>query len=142
MYLDTAIIVKLFVREADSEFYAKKVDNEIVVTSLLAHTEFWSALLTKERERLIDVMQRNEAWKRFARDFEEGRIEMAPLTPGIFKRANRILEDCHPRITLRSLDALHLATCEHLQEWPLCTNDKRMRQAAALLKFPLVDLAT
>ena len=35
------------------------------------------------------------------------------------------------------LDALHLASCDQAQEWPLCTNDKRMRQAAERLNFSM-----
>jgi len=39
-------------------------------------------------------------------------------------------DDC-----LRTLDALHLASCDQSQDWPLSTTDKRMRDAATLLRF-------
>ena len=142
MYLDTAILVKLFVPEADSDFFAQMVDGQNVSSSALAHTEFFSALLGKERAGDIDPKQRQRAWAAFERNVEEETIQLEPFTPAIFKRANRILAHCHPKVALRSLDALHLATCDHLQDWPLCTTDSRMRQAAAWLRFPLGDVAS
>jgi predicted nucleic acid-binding protein len=139
MYLDTAILVKLFVREADSEFFAEMVDGQSVSSSALAYTELFSAFLGKERAGDIDSKQRQRAWAAFERHLEEETILLEPFSPAIFKKANRILMDCHPKVPLRSLDALHLATCDHLQDWPLCTTDSRMRQAAELLRFPLND---
>ncbi len=141
MYLDTAVMVKLFVAEPDSEFYSKRVDHEVILTSSIAYTEFWSALLAKQRENLIDGEQRKGAWSRFVRNIEEDRIERVAVNFVILKKANWILDECYSKVRLRSLDAIHLATCDHTQEWPLCTNDRRMRQAAACLKFPLVEVA-
>ena len=40
-------------------------------------------------------------------------------------------------IILRSLDAIHLATCEQLAAFPLYTADARMRQAATKLNIHL-----
>lgn len=141
MYLDTAILVKLYVREPDSEYFAKMADGQSISSSSIAFTEFWSALLGKERAGAINSRQRREAWAAFDRDLEEENIRLEPLSWPIFKKANRILADCHPGVPLRSLDALHLATCDHLQDWPLCTTDARMRQAATLLRFTLAKPA-
>ena len=140
MYLDTAILVKLFVPEPDSDFYARMTDRQTIVSSWLAYTETWSALLAKERNGLLDPRHRAQAWAEFERNVEEETIRLVPLTIPIFRKVNRILEACHPHIPLRSLDAIHLACCDHVQEWPLCTNDKRMRQAAEHLNFPLGSL--
>jgi len=41
---------------------------------------------------------------------DEELIELLTLTPAIFKRANRILEQCHRQVPLRSPDALHQAS--------------------------------
>ena len=76
----------------------------------------------------------------FRRNVEEEFIRLEPLSEATLKKANHLLEQCHPRVALRSLDALHLAACDQLQEWPLCTTDERMRQAAAVLRFPLSPL--
>ncbi|HTG43027.1 MAG TPA: type II toxin-antitoxin system VapC family toxin, partial [Verrucomicrobiae bacterium] len=77
------------------------------------------------------------AWASFDRAVMEETIELLPLGPAIFKRANHILEKCHPQLALRTLDALHLACADQVQDWPLATHDERMRQAAASFGFPL-----
>jgi predicted nucleic acid-binding protein len=137
MYLDTAILVKLFVPEADSEFYGKLADGQPVSSSYLAYTEVWSACMAKERYGAISSSQRQRAWESFSRNVEEELIFLAPLSEATFRKANWIIDRCNPAVGLRSLDALHLATVDQLQDWPLCTNDNRMRQAAKILGFPL-----
>jgi predicted nucleic acid-binding protein len=140
MYLDTAILVKLFAREADSEFFGKLADGENISSSVLSYTELYSALLRKERSGELKMANRQAAWASFEKSLEDERIQLAPFGPALFKKANRIMEHCSPKVALRSLDALHLATCDQLQDWPLCTTDMRMRQAAELLRFPLTEM--
>jgi predicted nucleic acid-binding protein len=140
MYLDTSVLVKLFVREPDSEFYGKLTDGQTVCSSVLAYTEVWSALFAKERAGGLTPELRRRSWDAFDRNVMHDLIELLQMGPAIFKRANRILEACHPKVPLRSLDALHLASADQTQDWPLATGDKRMRDAAQLLGFPLTPL--
>ncbi len=140
MYLDTAILVKLLAPEPDSEFFGNLTDGQLLSSAWLAYTETWSALLAKERAGTITAPQRRKAWRVFETHLREETIWLAPTTEAIYRRANRILENCHPQVALRSLDALHLATCDQLQDWPLCTTDKRMLAAAAHLDFPTTPL--
>ncbi len=140
MYLDTAILVKLFVPEPDSEFFGKLTDGQPVSSSFLAYTEVWSALLFKERSKTISPAERRRAWASFEGSILQETILLAPMGEALFRRANRIMGQCHPEVALRSLDALHLAACDQLQDWPLCTTDKRMREAAEMLNFPLTPV--
>lgn len=140
MYLDTSVLLKIFVREPDSEFYGKVADGQAICSSVLAYTEFSSALLAKERSGALTAAQRQQIWSAFNRNVVEDLIDLTPMSPAIFKRANRILERCHPKVPLRSLDALHLASADQAQDWPLATGDQRMREAAELLGFPLTPL--
>jgi len=140
MYLDTSVLIKLFVREPDSDFYGKLTDGQPVCSSVLAYTELWSALLAKERAKGIAPKWRRLAWAGFERNVMEEMIELVPMGPAIFKRANLILEKCHPAVALRSLDALHLASADQAQDWPLATHDQRMRAAAKHFGFPLTPL--
>lgn len=140
MYLDTSVIVKLFTHEPDSEFYGNMTDGQPVCSSVLAYTEVWSAMLAKERNRGLTPEQRRRAWEAFDDNVMVETIELVPMSSAIFKRANRIMEVCHPKIALRSLDALHLASCDQSQDWPLATHDSRMRDAAQMLGFPLTPL--
>jgi uncharacterized protein len=137
VYLDTSVIVKLFVREPESDFYGRLVDGQPLCSSILAHTELRSALLAKERQGRMSAKQLYEAWGVFERCVDERTIELLQLGPSIFRRATLLLERCHPAIPLRSLDALHLACADQAQDWPLVTHDQRMRGAAAHLGYPL-----
>lgn len=140
MYLDTSVLVKLFVREAESEHYGQLVDGRALCSSVLAYTEFWSALLAKERQGGVSAAARQQAWGLFEADVVGEVIELLPLGPATFKRANHLLHRCHPRVPLRSLDALHLACADQAQDWPLVTHDQRMREAAELLGYPVAPL--
>ena len=140
MYLDTSVLVKLFVREPDSEYYGKLVNGRVLCSSVLAYTEVWSAFLAKERHGGLTADQRQQAWGMFERTVADETIDLLPMGPAIFRRANFLLQRCHPRVPLRSLDALHLACADQAQDWPLATHDQRMREAADLLSYPLSRL--
>jgi predicted nucleic acid-binding protein len=140
VYLDTAILVKLLVREPDSDFYVALVDGRPAWSSQLLLVECWSALLRKERERAIDPAHRRRAWRQVTADVAARRLNLVPATASLIERANAILEVCHPSVVVRSLDALHLASAERCQSWPLCSNDARVRAAATKLGLPLTAL--
>ena len=140
MYLDTCTIVKLFTTEPDSAHYAELVEGRAIVSSALALTETWSALLAKERNGLITPAERKRAWRRFEEYVDDEVIRLIPLTTATFRKANRIMEEVHPEVPLRTLDALHLAASDQAQEWPLCTSDKRMRDGAGRMRYPLTPL--
>jgi len=71
MYLDTSVLVKLFVREPDSEYYGKLTDGQIICSSVLAYTETWSAMLARERAGGLTLEQRRRAWDVFDRNVIE-----------------------------------------------------------------------
>ena len=57
MFLDTAIVVKLLVKEVDSEFFQTALTDQRLSASELALTETWSTLLSKERQKEITTAQ-------------------------------------------------------------------------------------
>jgi predicted nucleic acid-binding protein len=140
MYLDTAIVVKLMVREPDSLFYAQLVQGQLVWTAEIALSECHSALLRKEREAAVTARQQKAACKQLELDVAERRLALVSVTRSLLERANAILDACHPDIALRSLDAIHLAAAAQCASWPLCTNDARMRAAALKMGYPLSPL--
>ncbi len=137
MYLDSAIIVKLLTEEEDTAFFQRALQGQILGSSELSHPEVFSALLCKERTRRISRSQRTMAWSLFNERVALKQIEIVPVDIGAFGKARQILEACHPRVPVRTLDAIHLAACDLSQDFPLCTTDRRMREAASLLKIPL-----
>ncbi|MFZ4777832.1 MAG: type II toxin-antitoxin system VapC family toxin [Terrimicrobiaceae bacterium] len=137
MYLDSAIIVKLLTDEDDTGFFQRALVGQLLGSSELSQPEVFSALLCKERTKRISRSQRAKAWALFNERVALKQIEILPLELGAFGMARNILEACHPHVALRTLDAIHLAACDLSQDFPLCTTDRRMREAAEILKIPL-----
>jgi predicted nucleic acid-binding protein len=138
MYLDTAILVKLLVREADSEWFSRELAGHSFETSELALTEVRAALLSKERSGNITVQERLAASRKFLTMIEDDLIRLHPLNRAVLERASAIQLACHPRIPLRTLDALHVATCDLHRHEVLSTTDGRMRAACGQFAITLV----
>lgn len=137
MYIDTGVLMKLLVDEADSGRFQDALAGELLSSSELAMTEVWSALLAKERGGAISETQRRKAWQVFTGRIGAREIEMHPLNSVVLRKANQVLERCHPAVPLRTLDAIHTAACDLSQDFPLCSTDRRMREAARVLGIPV-----
>ena len=137
MYLDTCIMVKLLAPEPDTAWFDRELRGHSLVTSELAVVEIESALLSKERAKAITREQRLRAEAKFAEMIESETLRLLTLNLRVLRRAARILDLCHPRVPLRSLDALHLAQSDLEQEFPICTTDSRMHAAARELRLPV-----
>jgi predicted nucleic acid-binding protein len=137
MYLDSCILVKLVSHEPDSAAYERQVIGHPVVTSELAITEVRSALLVKERAGRISRQARVTGWRLFQDKIGEGEVVLLPLNRPILERAGGLIEQCHPQVPLRTLDAIHVASAElHGGEW-MCSNDLRVREACELIGLSL-----
>ncbi|MEI6073856.1 MAG: type II toxin-antitoxin system VapC family toxin [Verrucomicrobiae bacterium] len=137
MYLDSAIIVKLLTKEDDSAFFQKNLAGLRFSISELSEAEVLSALLGKERAKFLTPTQRKMAWTEFQERVASREFYMLPLHSATLSKAGNLLEACHPHVALRTLDAIHLAACDLSRDFPLCTTDRRMREAAGFLKIPL-----
>jgi predicted nucleic acid-binding protein len=135
MYLDSCIFVKLLVVEPDSEFFMDALEGQPLVTSELAQTEVFSALLARERAGRINSGDRRRAWREFQARIEGKEIRFEPLNSIVLRKAMHSLDRCHPGVPLRTLDAIHLATADICHDFPLATTDGRLRDAATLLGF-------
>lgn len=139
MYVDSCVLVKLFVYEPDSEACAAKVSGSVIVSSELAYGELFSTLLRKERALEITATQREALWTDFERQVKAEVIYLAVLDGVVARRAKEVMLEVHPHVPLRTLDAIHLATYLSVVTGPLFTKDARMRDAARLLEIPLVE---
>jgi len=137
MYLDTTVILKLLVPEADSALFDQRLSGQPLSTSELAWTEVFSALLHKERVKAIGRNDRLNAWTTFCEWVDSKQIVLHPLNFAVLKKARHVMDRCHPEAPLRALDAIHTAACDLSQDFPLCTTDRRMREAAAALGIPV-----
>jgi predicted nucleic acid-binding protein len=137
MYLDSAIIVKLLVREHDSAWFEKNLTGHRFETSELALSEVCGALLFKERKNEIIPAERVRAMEKFLSMVEEEAIVLRQLDRKVIERARSIQVACHPRIPLRTLDALHVATCD-LHQQTMSATDGRIRSACHQLGIVLM----
>jgi len=137
MYLDTGILVILLTPEPESAFFERELQGHPLATSELALVEVKSALLAKERAKLISHEQRLRAEAKFAEIIDQELLEVHDLDHRTMRKATQVLEACHPEVPLRALDALHVASCDLAQEFPLCTTDARMHAAAKRTHVPV-----
>ena len=138
MYLDSCIIVKLLSREPDSEAYHGIVAGQAVVTSELAVAEVRSALLAKERTGRISRQARVAGWRLFQEKMHDQEFHLLPLNRQVVERAGAVIEQCHPGVPMRTLDAIHVATAELHGGEPMCSSDQRVCAAADVIGLSLV----
>ena len=137
MYLDSCVIVKLVSHEPDSAAYHDIVAGQPVVTSELAVAEVRSALLSKERVGRITRQARLTGWQLFQDKVCEQEFVLLPLDRRVIERASAVVDQCHPKIALRTLDAIHVATAELHGGEPMCSSDQRVCEAADFIGLPL-----
>ena len=138
MYLDSCVIVKLVSHEPDSEAYHVIVAGHSVVTSELAVAEVRSALLTKERAGRITRPARLQGWRMFLEKVREQEFALLPLSRQVIERAGAIIDQCHPKVALRTLDAIHVATAELHGGEQMCSSDQRVCEASDFIGLALV----
>jgi hypothetical protein len=136
MYVDTSALVKLYVDEPDSDACEATVAGNSLASSSLLYCEFRSALLGKLSRMLISRAFLDEAWDAFEDDIAANRIHLIPVNDRLVNEAAGIVDELYPDVPLRTLDALHLATCRSVLAGPLFTRDIRMLQAAARMGLP------
>lgn len=119
MYLDSSAIVKLAIRERESDALRRHLGRRrAVVSSALARTEVLRALLPGGDVALV-------AGRRAL-----ARVDLIRVNDRVLDAAGALLP-----IDVRSLDAIHLATAQLLGSdiHHLVTYDDRMAEAARLL---------
>ncbi len=137
MYLDSAIIVKLLVSEPDSPIFVKATKGQPIASSELALTEVASALFKKQRDNLLTPAERQRAWDTFMKWTDSEELVLYPLDTRTLRNANRVLAIANPDVSVRSMDSIHVSSCDLSQDFPLCATDARMRAAATKLLIPI-----
>lgn len=137
MYCDTAILVKLLTPEPDSGEFEERLQDEPISSSELAFGEVSAALFAKERHGLILPRERTAAWLQFETWVADKTIRLEPLNANVLRRIPLALARCHPSVPLRTLDAIHVVTCDLAADFPLVATDRRLRAAAHHLQIPL-----
>lgn len=138
MYLDSAIVVKLLIHEPESAWFAELLSGHDLETSELALAEVNAALLFKERASDITSVERVAAAEKLLSMIENESVLPLALNRQVVERARLIQIACHPQIPVRTLDAVHVATCDLNQSGTMAATDRRIRAACKQLGIPLV----
>jgi len=129
IYLDTSVALAQLL--AEDRRPADSLWNETLVSSRLLEYELWTPLHAR---KLGESHGEAARWLL-------GRVALLELVPTVLARAL----DAFPGPTrLRTLDALHLASCtylvDHGQQLALASFDKRMIAVAQAMDIPLAEL--
>lgn len=131
LFVDTSVLVKLYIAEPGSERMREAVDTaEQIAASLLAFAEIHATFARRRREGLFLASELEELLVRFTDDWAEVMqlpigAEILALVPGLCER--------HP---LRGADAVHLASAlllhqEGLEILFVCSDGELLGAAAA-----------
>ena len=137
LYLDTSVLVPLFVPEPESAalrawFQTKTAD--ILAISEWTLTEFVSAMGIKVREKTLQSAQAREACE-LMRGLAAHSLQVLAPTRVDFSKAAELL--AHFSYGLRAGDALHLAVAQNEQAACVYTFDRRLIEAGRKLKIKI-----
>jgi hypothetical protein len=129
VYLDASALVKVYVREPESEQLDRLIDGrQDLVASDLAATETVSAVARRRREGQVNAEVAGRIHRALLDDIDEGLFLRAQLTPDVHRAAERLL--LAQDVPLRASDALHLALATTAEAAAVVTFDQRLREAA------------
>jgi predicted nucleic acid-binding protein len=127
IYVDTSVLLAQLL--AEDQRPPASLWSQVLLTSRLAEYELWVRIHARRLARTHGAAARELI----------SRLNLLELSPLVLARA---LEPFP--VPVRTLDALHLASLEHLRgqrlELRLATYDQRMAAAARGLRVPLVAL--
>lgn len=137
-YLDTSALIKLYVAESFSdevEQFLAGVDQPAV--SSLTVLEWHCAMMRRHRAGHFPKRYLTAARQEFAKHRAEGYFRLCALNDALFTQATGLLDEVNP-ISLRSLDAMHLAAARSLGKPVFATADRILADAAAKLGLPVI----
>ncbi len=128
LYLDTCIVVPLFVSEASSDnlsIWLSEAGRTLCLSDL-AVAEFQAVISRLERKRLIDDVRAETIRTRFA-SWLSSSAQVVENIPADIRAAGRLVRIPYPR--LLAADATHLATCQR-RHMTLVTTDRDLQIVA------------
>lgn len=133
-YVDTGLLVKLYVLEPNSDRAIEAVTRLGAVPYTQLHAlELRNALRAMEGRRTISADQRRAALDAVDEDVAAGRLlAVRPPWPEVFRRAERLSRDHTAKTLARSLDILHVACALAEEAAAFLTADERQHRLAEL----------
>lgn len=135
VYLDTSVLIKLFVSEAYSDAVQEFVSaKDAPAISHLCLLEWDCAMRRLERNGVISAEYRLLAAREFSTQLADGLYHMVSRDQAMFDTARHFIEQVAP-LPLRAMDALHLASARACDAPLIATADRVMADAAERLGF-------
>jgi predicted nucleic acid-binding protein len=140
LYLDSSALAKLYVPEIDSDEVDSFLRGKVgLMISELAITEVLSAIARRKREGDLSSDVANQIRDALLSDADSGAFARLHLDPTVHREAERLLLGT-TAVSLRTLDALHIALAFSGAATHLLTFDRRMKEAAAQAGLNVIDL--
>lgn len=134
-YFDSSALAKRYLVEHGSERVLRRCrEAEEVVIAVIAVPELLSALNRLLREGALDARHYKTMKTNLAADVSQATI--VEMTPAVVRTAI----DCLERFTLRTLDALHLASALETNVGLFVSADHRQCQAARRLQLSVDEI--
>ena len=137
-YIDTSALAKWYLNEELSDEFTdwiQTIDQAII--SELTRTEMRCLLARRRRMKELDRESESKIFATFQSDMTDGQLLCAPLKDGSFEVAIQLI-DRLPKISLRTLDALHLAIAQQHNVDCIATADCVFASAAKNLGFKVI----
>ena len=134
-YWDTSALFKLYVTEPGSQelFQIAAETREPVTSSAIITAEMLCALHRKEADGDLGAGSAKVVYSKFLEDIRGNRLLVLPFDSEVAAVAETVVRLAYqrrPRIFLRSLDAIHLATALSVRTTVFVTVDGRLRDLA------------
>ncbi len=140
IYIDSSALAKLYLPEPESELLDEFLrGRRDLIISELSVTEVISAVGRRRREGVLGAKQANRIRDAVLSDAGSGSFRRLDLSPNIHRNAERMLLSAGS-ISLRTLDALHIALAASAEAGRMITFDGRMAEAAVLYGLQIVQL--
>ena len=137
-FWDTSALLKLYVRERDSDRFHDLMQAlpERTAISEFTLAEMHRALWAKVFARAVPANFAQKAYREFRADVETAILDVVSFGGAVQEEFDRIIPVCYrasPPVPIRTLDGLILASALNARTVRLVTTDSRMRAAGALL---------
>jgi predicted nucleic acid-binding protein len=133
VYLDTSILIKLYLAESYSTEVEQLVaEADGIAISRLSMLEWHCAMARRFRVGQITDAYLNLARTEFTRHLAENYFRIVPYDDNLLTDALRVLDHVNP-VPLRTLDAIHLTAARNAGVTRIATADRIMSEAAARL---------
>ena len=140
IYLDSSAFAKLYAAEPESSrldrFLRGRTDRMI---SELSITEVISAVARRRRDGVLGATHAGAIRDAVLSDARSGSFRTLDLSPSVHREAERLLLSTLS-VSLRTLDALHIALALSGGAGRVLTFDSRMAEATVLQGLQLVEL--